>query len=227
MTVFSHVKAIIWDFDGTKTRYRQNVSRLFAEAVCEALNKTALESGKPLTMSYEEIVATHEPSYKKHGFSFTIAAHEMQLDPLRVHHHLHRQLDIRKVCEPVPGLREAFADVAQTHRHVILTHADADWVAQGMEMNGIHFPSASIITLPDFGFANTKDMNGKSYELALEKLETAPEETAFVDDTDRNHLHAHNIGITTVLIGNTPSQQPYIQHTYPDAAHFLRALTNG
>lgn len=225
---FSHVKGVIWDFDGTKTRHltEESMRDYFEMTTLEAIKDCAREAGIDHDLSDAQIRGTFRDSYQRTGFSFMLAAQRLGLDCNRVYHIIHDRLDFHATSAPVPGLRDAFEKVAATHRHVIVSHGSHRWVKSGMSEIYLRefYSDDDIISIGDVGLDAGKDKSRRLYDMALERLELPPENVAVVEDTDKNLLIPHQMSMTSVLLQPAAVEIPYVHAQFPTATDFLRAL---
>jgi putative hydrolase of the HAD superfamily len=116
-------------------------------------------------------------------------------------------------------------------RAVIVTHASRYWAERAVELLGLQdiFPPGRILALDDPAIAfRGKHQSEVPFREALKILGLPPESVAMVEDTSKNLVIPHAMGITTVLLtwGKpvAPADHPHVDRFHDTAVDFLRSL---
>lgn len=231
MADFSHIKGVIWDLDGTLATYFAHAvtNPHFQRANLLAIRQIASEMGIACAYSDQEIEIINTESYRVNGASYETLSRELGLDLLHVHRRVHYHLDLQAVMDKTPGLKDAFGKLNGRLRHSVLTHSPAEWAERALYMQEIdtHITPDLIIDLEAMGFDGRKHLSRRGFEMALERMGLTAEEVLLADDLVKNHVIAAQMGMTTAHISATPSGEPYVHHTYPNATALVLDLARG
>jgi len=122
---------------------------------------------------------------------------------------------------PDAALREAIARLPG--RRLVFTNGDrahAERVLRKLELDDL-FEATFHIALADY----IPKPHPKTFARMVEFHDVAPARTAFFEDSVRNLAPAHELGMTTVLVGPhaLDSDHPFVHFRTPDLAAFLNA----
>lgn len=206
------VKSLILDLDGCLYPAHR-LYDIFDRATANA----GLTLG--LKMSFDEALKINQEAQAR-GELFPLAyieGHGISLPDL--HREYHNNLDAEALIAPNPALVEAFQRLGG--RHAVLTHGNRDWADRVLRRIGIRdfFPDSRIVALEDCGYVMKTDEE-KPFLIALERVGQPPEHTAMVEDSHRNLIIPHRMGMATALVHyGTPRQSlpdhVHIQHETP------------
>ena len=121
---------------------------------------------------------------------------EYDIDPLDYLGYVH-DLPLASYLRPQPALDAMLARLPLVK--VVFTNADASHAWRVLDQLGIRRHFTHIIDILALDFVNKPDP--LAYRRALDLLAAAPSECLFVEDTARNLLPAHDLGMQTVLVG--------------------------
>lgn len=122
---------------------------------------------------------------------------------------------------PDAALREAIARLPG--RRLVFTNGDrahAERVLRKLELDDL-FEATFHIALADY----IPKPHPKTFARMVEFHDVTPARTAFFEDSVRNLAPAHELGMTTVLVGPhaLDSDHPFVHFRTPDLAAFLNA----
>jgi putative hydrolase of the HAD superfamily len=122
---------------------------------------------------------------------------------------------------PDPGLRAALA--ALPGRRLVFTNGDkshAERVLRKLELDDL-FEATFHIALADY----IPKPHPETFARMMAFHDVIPARTAFFEDSARNLAPAHELGMTTVLVGpRAPdSEHPFVHFRTPNLAAFLRS----
>jgi FMN phosphatase YigB (HAD superfamily) len=214
----SHIRAIVWDLDGTLYRYEQD----FLQACDIAAARTAISLG--LQMELNEAIALATRSYAEHGSSFRFFAdHGIRYEDF--HHPYHTLVDatlLRKNAAMKAGLETLGIPM------VILTNASRPWAIRTLghlEYDAL-FPEEKLLALEDVGYV-AKSRGDAGFKKALDILGTNAAETLMVEDLAQNLVHAKTLGLETALVHHALTQSPaHVDYLFDETLELLQALKN-
>ena len=206
-----HVTTWLFDLDNTlypvesgfmreieqrMTAYVQKVTGLERDAAFKLQKSYLAEHGLTLT----GLIANHGVDPK----DFHAIFHDMSLEGLA------RDPDIVAAIERLPGRRLIFTNADDVHAERVLDHLGLAHLFEGV----FHIGTADYVPKPNP--ATFRRMN------AAHDIE--PAETAFFEDSERNLAPAHELGMTTVLVGPhaAASTAPFVDYKTDKLAPFLR-----
>lgn len=228
MSVFSNVKALLWDFDCTKAytkNYRQE-PKAYEDATILAVLHACRERQILCHLTEAEMRASVAQSFKTRDNAYELMCRQFGLNLERVHELLHDFLDINQLCSPIPGFKEAFEDAAAGQvTNIVITHASGRWADRGVYLIGVcqHYPEGTVLAMGrDFPHSDRKDETPNAVKKALEIAGVPPEQALFIEDSPVNTLPSHQIGVRTVIVGDKAEQAPHAVATFPTSTDFLR-----
>lgn len=205
------IKYIYWDLDGTLYRFHAqandtcNRSAARAAIVCGANEPE------------EAIIDHYDRVYDPHILPESLKT-KADFDRHHFHHLYHDGLDLKRMIEPVSGVSEAFARVNVVH--VIVTHGSRPWAERALKTLGIrqYFKDSHIFCLEDMNFSG-KGASPRAYLEIMQKLGHAPHQVAMVEDSHKNLVYAHQLGMTTFLLRHgLPASDP-LPHVMHQVSH--------
>lgn len=215
----SHIRAVIWDFDGVWYDYDAIPNSGFydlcdyaaASAGCKLVpwlnHQDSLDAARESYKKYHDGISAHIPYLMQTGLSESAAKKIMFRE-----YHSTLFNDFKATC---PELLDVCHDTVAalrklpTHIHQgILTHASAGhWVIPFLKasQNGQFFPLENIVDYEDFDF-KPKGFGPEGISLAFNKMGVHPSHTIFVEDSVKNLQVAKQAypSLTTVLKSNAP-----------------------
>ncbi len=215
----TNIKHIYWDLDGTLYRFHPN-----ANSVCSrSAAKAAVQSGaqEPEDEIFDHYLRVYDPHILpeslngKDGF-----------DRHRFHHLYHDGIDLKQIVEPVAGVTEAFAQA--NVGHVLVTHGSRPWAQRALKAVGLHqvFEDDHIFCLEDMNFSG-QGASPRAYLDILQQLGHQAHQVAMVEDSAKNLIYAHQLGMTTFLLRHDSSageQLPYVTHQVSHVSEVFKTL---
>lgn len=210
------IRAIYWDLDGTLYRYHPEASYLYGCLVARAARALgATETEKQIIEHHIKVVEAHHypESLKNNG----------EFDRHRYHHLIQDGLDVDIMVEEVDGVREAFA--SSRLPHALITHGSKPWAKRALGKLGLreYFSDEWLFGFEDFDF-HGKEASAKAYLQVLNQLGHKPDEVAMIEDSPRNLVHAHAIGMTTILLNHGKPLAELPSHVDAQCFHVAEVL---
>ena len=186
--ILTHVTTWLFDLDNTLYPHEAEVMAL-VEAKMSAF--VARETG----LSYEDAYQLQKRYLNEHGTTlaglmanhgvephrFLDEVHDVSLDSL------HPNFELNDLIRRLPGKRVVFTNGDNRHATRIL-----DRLAMGDLFDGLfHLEHANFVPKPNLA----------TFELMMAAHGVIPAETAFFEDSPRNLAPAHQLGMTTILVG--------------------------
>lgn len=208
-------RGLIVDFDGVFYQYGAGFdSNVSAVAVHAACTQEVLPYAKAeLLAEFSSHLDPHHSSHlwqQKHGF-----------DRLRYHHDYHNGIDIEipaiidQQQEAVPVFN---ALVQLGVPMVIVTHASRLWVERvSAHINFVGVPDSHLIALEDVDFAY-KHSDDRSIRQAAQILGVPHAQIGMIEDSARNLVYAHQLGMITGLVHYGPQLPPQAEHVTVQAS---------
>lgn len=207
---FDHIRTWVFDLDNTlypaPALYHEIGARMTAYIA------------RTLSLSEDEALRVRESTFHRHGATVVgltqehgIDAHDFIADVHAVNYGvLDPDPELGALIAALPGRKIIFTNGSEAHAANVLTHlrcAEA-------------FESVFAIETADFAPKPQK----LSYERLIAAYGITPAESALVEDTMKNLEPAHELGFTTVLLGDVhPDPLPtYVHHWTHDLKAFLR-----
>jgi putative hydrolase of the HAD superfamily len=124
-------------------------------------------------------------------------------------HGLHPDADLRAAIGALPGRRLVFTNGDKRHAERVLAKLELDDLFEAT----FHIALADYIPKP----------HPKTFDLMMQAHNVDPKVTAFFEDSARNLAPAHDLGMTTVLVGPhaVGTAHPFVHHIAADLTHFL------
>lgn len=185
------------------------------EAIAERINLYMTER---MRLRPAEATAVRRRYLTAFGTTLNGLRLEYAIDPADYLNFVH-DLPLADYLHPQPALDAMLARLPLVKG--IFTNADAPHVERVLNQLGIRRHFAHIIDLLALDFVNKPEP--LAYRRALDLLAAAPSECLFVEDTARNLLPAHELGMRTVLIGPA-SEERGVDYTIPDILELENVL---
>ena len=206
----THIDVWLFDLDNTlypaESGFMGDVERRMTEFVVKV---TGLPRDEAFALQ-KKYLAEHGLTLgglmKHHGVApeeFHALFHDLSLDVLA------NDQPLLDALERLPGKRYIFTNADGFHAERVLAHLKLDHLFD--EVFHVH----------SFGFAPKPDPLGFTRMIEAHGLD--PVATAFFEDSERNLKPAHDLGMTTVLVGaHAPaSAAPFVTHRTEKLAPFL------
>lgn len=200
-------KAVIWDLDNTLYIFTDE----FKQKCHHAAAKAVMDVG--FSGSYEECLKIAEESERQYNYSLHsfLIDHDFIYEDL--HFAFHDHFD-SSTLEPLEGLKERFESF--DYPQVILTNGSKKWASRLTHQMGLEniFSEDKIVAMEDVNFI-PKARGTDGFEKALSLMGTTAAETFIVDDLERNFIHPHAMGMTTIYLDHHQSNsdtKDYIHH---------------
>lgn len=214
MSGFSHVEHWVFDMDNTlyppETGFMRRVSERINAFFVRA---TGLEPGpafelqKKFLRDYGTSLAGLMEHYAVEPRDFLDEVHEVSLSDLSP------DPALRAALSALPGQRIIFTNAPERHAERVLRHLEVDDLFHGV----FHIEAADLLPKPD----------PRTFARMAERHGVDPKAAVFFEDTEANLLPAHDMGMTTVLVGAhaEASTAHFVHHRTPSLAPFLHTLT--
>lgn len=210
------IRAIYWDLDGTVYRFRKESNHNCSRSAARAARACgATESEDWLYDHFCRVMNPHHyPDSLKNNSRF---------DRLDYHHRYHDGIDVNQMVEEMDGVREAFAHSRLSH--VLVTHSSRPWAQRALTKLRLrqYFSDERIFGLEDLNFSG-KDVSVEAYRQVLGQLGHNPAEVVMVEDSPRNLVHAHALGMTTVLLNHREPLLELPKHVDAQCFHVADVL---
>lgn len=165
----------------------------------------------------EEAFALQKRYYAEHGLTLRGLMMDYDVDPnefLALFHDasldaLAHDPELLAALSALPGRRFVFTNADDRHAERVLAHLGLDSLFD------------DVFHIHSFGFTPKPDP--RCFEQLVAANGVDPQAAAFFEDTERNLKPAHDLGMTTVLVGTQAqaSTAPFVVHRTPQLAPFL------
>lgn len=225
------IDGLIFDLDHTLYSLAAAREEMFVRASIEAALELAQEMGDPLTRAEAEAILQNAKEWQRADMQKLI--HERGYSEERLFDIFNRHAfgNVKPAMEKGMDPELAATLAPWKGKAVIITHASRYWAEQAVELLGLQdiFPPERIIALNDPAIAfQGKDKSTVAFDAALDILGLPPERVAMVEDTSKNLVIPHDLGMTTVLLtwgkAIEPSDHPHVDQFHDTAADFVRSL---
>ena len=156
--------------------------------------------------------------WSRHGTTLAGLMREHGVDPHPFLADVH-DVDVSGLA-PDPGLRAALA--ALPGRRVVFTNATVAYALRVLEARGLAGLWDAVHGVEEAGLAPKPDRAAYDAVFARDGLD--PARAAMFEDTPRNLLVPHALGMTTVHVAPARAPGAHVHHHAPDLAAFLRGL---
>lgn len=197
----SHIDTWLFDLDNTLYPEESGFMAQHEGALTDFVQKV---SGLPRDEAY----ALQKKYYAEHGLTLKGLMLEHGVDPAEFHAMFHdaslealaQDDELIDALQRLPGKRYVFTNADDRHAERVLAHL------------GLASLFDDVFHIHSFGFAPKPDPVG--FERMIEAHGMNPRATAFFEDSERNLKPAHDLGMTTVLVGPRAqaSTAPFVHH---------------
>ena len=217
--MFSGKKAIIFDLDNTLYPHNKEFSSLLDKVMASVLIE---EFG--INLSFERILDTVKESYSKYRDGGEIFYREYGVDKKKFYDAYHKREILEAVDKIIPleGLAERLKRIKI--KKFVFTYSSREACESILKQLGLYeIFEGYFYSVEDFGIL-TKNEDPNVYLKLCERIELAPTECIFVDDSYSNLELPKEIGMTTVRIfynENSAGDKEYIDAAYKGVNAFL------
>ena len=173
-----------------------------------------------LGLSWDVIPAMRRTYYETYGTTLRGLQIHYQVDADEYLDYVH-DLPLETYLRPDPKLRTMLSGLPQ--QLWIFTNADADHAWRVLNILDIRDCFQGIIDVRAIEFACKPEPIAYQRALALAG-ESDPFKCVFLDDSPLNLEIAHSLGLTTVLVGNHSSADPWIDFHIPDTLALIHTM---
>lgn len=210
MTDLVHIDT--WLFDLDNTLYPEG-SGFMEEHVGIMTDYVQKVTGLPR----DEAFVLQKGYYAEHGLTLRGLMIDYDVDPnefLALFHDasldaLAHDPELLAALSALPGRRFVFTNADDRHAERVLAHLGLDALFD------------DVFHIHSFGFVPKPDP--RCFEQLVAANGVDPQSAAFFEDTERNLKPAHDLGMTTVLVGAhaVASTAPFVRHRTPELTPFL------
>lgn len=226
------IDGLIFDLDHTLYSLAHASESMFVRATIEAALELAAEIGDPLTRPEAEAMLKHAPEWARADVQKLVRErgyNEARLFEI-FNRHAFAEVSSAMALGRDPALHDALLPFAG--KAVIVTHSSRYWAENAVKLLGIEdiFPPECIVALDDpaVNFRG-KHESTAPYDAALRILDLPPEKVAVVEDTSKNLVIPHDMGMTTVLLTWNKkvdrADHPHVDQFHRTAADFVQSIT--
>lgn len=224
-----HIEGFIFDLDNCFYPERADASSDFSKA-----SKLTLVDAYP-ELNGENLEDATKQSFREHGNDIAAFAAEYDYPNGRPYMELYQSFHryalplVKDMFVPQQGLIESLTLLKEKTRFVVLTHAPMEWAMTAIETMGLDhlLPPEDVYSQdhPDID-GMRKDLHEEPFNIALNHLGTRAENTAFLDDSNKNHIVANSMGLHTVHVQweQTTMQHAYVRDNSLGPVPFLRRV---
>ncbi|WP_158964366.1 pyrimidine 5'-nucleotidase [Chachezhania sediminis] len=210
-TAFSHVTQ--WVFDLDNTLYPPE-ARLFDQMEVRMTRYVMDVAG----VDWAEADRLRGQYWQAHGTTLAglMADHDIDTGHYLTHvhditlDHLVHDMALEAGIAALPG------------RRIVFTNGTAAYAARVLDARGIRPLFHAIYGIEEAGLVPKPDLRAYERIFALDGID--PEKAAMFEDSPRNLIAPHELGMQTVHVAPEPVFADYIHHHTNDLAAFLRAL---
>ena len=206
---FSHVDT--WVFDLDETLYPP-ATPLFPQIEARMTRWIVAELG----VTPEEADALRTWWWHDHGTTLAGLMREHGTDPAPFLRDVH-DIDMG-ILAPDPALRAAIA--ALPGRRIVFTNGTRPYALRVLQALGLEALWDAVYGIEEAGFVSKPDAAAYAAVFGADGLD--PRRAAMVEDTARNLLVPHELGVVTVQVGPTRAHGAHVHHHAPDLTAFLR-----
>lgn len=209
-TDLTHVDTWLFDLDNTLYPEESGFMRLVEARMTDFVQQV---TGLPRDEAY----VLQKKYYAEHGLTLTGLIRHHGADPkdfFALHHDLSLDAlahdpELLVALAKLPGRRFVFTNADDRHAERVLAHL------------GLAELFDDVFHIHSFGYAPKPDPLG--FQRMIDAHGLNPRATAFFEDSERNLKPAHDLGMTTVLVGaHAPaSSAPFVHHKTEKLAPFL------
>lgn len=218
-----NVSGLIFDLDHTLYKDPEQKNGFYGEAAVEAAMRLKLFptfelAAQAVHVSVETYKSELTGLILHHGAdrsSLYVAYHEAALPKFIPH------------IQKIPGMDDLLKDLIEDGVKIsLLTHSVREWAMPLLEELNLssHFRQEHIFCLndPEIAFRR-KDEDVDVFKLVGSKMALEAQNLSFFDDSHKNLIHPHSLGMTTVEIcwDKFTEKRPYVHHQAANPHEFL------
>lgn len=207
-----------WVFDLDNTLYPASVN-LFAQ-IRPRMSNWLMQH---FSIDAAEAAIMREDYWNRYGTTLAGLVAEHRIDPLEFLNYSH-DIDL-SVLNPDPALAQAIARLPG--RRVVFTNGDTAYAARVLAARGLSDIFDAVYGAEHAGFTSKPRPEAFARVFAREGL--APRESAMFEDDLRNLAVPHDLGLATVLVGDTEAatrgdHMAHVDHRTDDLTGFLARI---
>ena len=217
--MFCNKKVVIWDLDNTLYRITPEIADALDEKMAEAL---ITDLSVPLSLA--ECKALVKESYKiyRDGGEYFYQNYNISPKDLMLCYNARNPVHL---IEPYTGLACQMAKIPfEQYIFTASNHATSERILKHIGLFKMF--QDRFYSVEDFGVYK-KNENADVYLAYCKKINYAPQECIFVDDSYSNLEFAKQAGMTTIRIfynENSTKDKPYIDFAYKGVENCIQAL---
>lgn len=208
---------IIWDVDGTLYPFSPDFDARCVTAAAAAARQLGYDG------SQEEAEALARDGFDTHGNGLEVFCRGTSITLNDLHQLYHEHIDISEM--------PAYASLAHymrhtAHTHAALTHGSSDWAKRVLAQRQLlsFFSPEHIVGMEHYDFQK-KHESELPFATILARLGKDPQQCIMVEDSHRNLMIPHAMGIETVLVHRLLDEPvPYVNHQFSTPDLFMQAL---
>jgi putative hydrolase of the HAD superfamily len=212
---FTHVKAWIFDLDNTLYPHGSRVLLEAEQRICGFIEKH-------FGLSRDEAWRLQKDCLAVNGSTLSGLVTRFKIDPEPYLAYVN-DVDVTTL-EPSPGLALALARLPG--KRIVFTNNCGDYAGKVLERLGIANAFDAVCDIRHIGFAAKPART--SYEKVLAHAGVIARESAMFEDSERNLVPAHEMGMTTIWLGPQGSAPParpaHVHHYTDDLTQFLHSI---
>lgn len=212
---FTHIRAWIFDLDNTLYPHGSKV-------LVEAEQRICLFIQNHFGLSRDEARRLQKDCLAVEGSTLSGLVKRFGIDP-EPYLAFVNDVDVTRL-DPAPELRSGLSRLPGTR--IVFTNNCANYAARVLNRLGIDDIFDAVCDIRHIGFA-AKPARA-SYEKVLAHTAAAAKDCAMFEDSERNLVPAHALGITTVWLGaqgaKPPIKPPHVHHCTDDLSQFLHSI---
>ncbi len=203
-----HIDVWLFDLDDTLYPHDNGIMVEMRQRIADFIVKL---TGKPA----DEARTIQSGWFETHGAALPGLLAEHDVTPREFLDYVHdlplHQIDdhpeLDAALARLPGRRFIFTNGAASHAERVLGKLGIAGRFEGV----FHIESGDLTPKP----------HPATYDRMIEAFGIAQAATCFFEDSSKNLIHAHMLGMTTVLVGPESAGAPHIDYVTPDLIDFL------
>lgn len=218
------IQGIIFDLDNTLYRHGDRRFELYALATAQA----ALNLGLKATFRQAKRIAVKSNAATGNEFTHFTSVYGL---PARELLHEYDKIAVKifpNYVEAVEGLADKFNRLSGARQRAVLTHSSSHWMEPMIRHVGLGdvFRSDMLFPQDDPRIDYRKKSESREiFEAIAREMHLPPEKIAVVEDTAKNLVIPHELGMYTVLVtwGKPPDHPlPHVDEQVDTVSDFLR-----
>lgn len=217
------IQGIIFDLDNTLYRHGDRRFELYALATAQA----ALNLGLKATFRQAKRIASKSNAETGNEFTHFTSVYGL---PARELLHEYDKIAVKifpNYVEAVEGLADKFNRLSGARQRAVLTHSSSHWMEPMIKHVGLGdvFRSDMLFPQDDPRIDYRKKSESREvFEAIAREMHLPPEKIAVVEDTAKNLVIPHELGMYTVLVtwGKPVPVLPHVSEQVDTVADFLR-----